>query len=271
MGQQDAGGGFLLILQALVAMESNFINPFRFCKFSWREKKRCLNCSEVEDLPINEGNILAVRAPESGHFDMNQAVTSKLQEEDERNIRCGNCGNIGVNYRTQYIGTQKVMIIKVSFIDDDGRKLNSKCIPLQNLDININGQTKKYELHYIIEHIGSNYKHGHYKSYFKKNNTWYCANDRIITRIETEDLPSQPFINIYKEAHSVSQSTDAGNVATFGSLSTEENNLPGNKHRQDKPNEENVVPCGDNCDNQLSHVCQFDNVNDCTNDDFDTV
>merc|ERR1711873_361286 len=30
-------------------------------------------------------------------------------------------------------------------------------------------------------------------------------------------------------------------------------------------------PCGDNCDNQLSHVCQFDNVNDCTNDDFDTV
>merc|ERR1711867_338439 len=28
---------------------------------------------------------------------------------------------------------------------------------------------------------------------------------------------------------------------------------------------------GDNCDNQLTHVCQFDNVNDCTNEDFDTV
>merc|ERR1712089_107523 len=64
---------------------------------------------------------------------------------------------------------------------------------------------------------------------------------------------------------------DAENVATVGPLSTEENNLPGNKHRQDKPNEKNVLACGDNCDNQLSHVCQFDNVNDCTNEDFDTV
>merc|ERR1711873_98901 len=34
---------------------------------------------------------------------------------------------------------------------------------------------------------------------------------------------------------------------------------------------QNVLACGDNCDNQLSHVCQFDNVNDCTNQDFDTV
>merc|ERR1712240_704527 len=270
----DAGEGLLLILQsiqALVSLERNFINPFRFCNFYWRETKTCLNCPEVEELAINEANILQVETPQTGHFDMNQAVRSKLQEENERNIQCGNCENIGVNYSTQYIGTQKVMIIQLNFIDDDGTKFESKCIPLQNLDININGQRKKYELHYIIEHIGPNLHSGHYKSYFKKNNTWYCANDKIITMIETEDLPSQPYINIYKEAHSVSQSTDAGNVATFGPLSTEENNLPGNKHRQDKPNEENVLPCGDNCDNQLSHVCQFDNVNDCTNDDFDTV
>ena len=40
--QQDAGEGLLLILQfieALGAMERNIINPFRFCKFYWREKK----------------------------------------------------------------------------------------------------------------------------------------------------------------------------------------------------------------------------------------
>merc|ERR1711867_113716 len=74
----------------------------------------------------------------------------------------------------------------------------------------------------------------------------------------------------YNEVSHICQK-DAENVATFGPLSTEENNLPGNKHRQDKPNEENVLACGDNCDNQLTHVCQFDNVNDCTNEDFDTV
>merc|ERR1712243_242318 len=153
------------------------------------------------------GNILQVYAPETGLFDMNQAVTSKLQDENEQNMQCENCANIGVTYRTQYISTQKVMIIQVNFIDNYGRKLKSKCIPLQNLDININGQTKKYELHYIIEHIGSNYNSGHYISYFKKNNTWYCANDTIITRIETQQLPTQPYINIYKEAHSVSLST----------------------------------------------------------------
>merc|ERR1712126_108260 len=138
--QQDAGEGLFLILQfiqALGSTEINFINPFQFCNFYWRETKRCLNCHEVEDLPINEGNILQVGAPETGLFDMNQAVTSKLQDENEQNMQCGNCANIGVTYRTQYISTKKVMIIQVNFIDNYGRKLKSKCIPLQNLDINI--------------------------------------------------------------------------------------------------------------------------------------
>merc|ERR1712240_260165 len=92
--QQDAGEGLLLILQfiqALGSMEMNFINPFRFCYFYWRETKRCLKCHEVEDLPINEGNILQVGAPEIGLFDMNQAVTSKLQDENQQNMRCQNC------------------------------------------------------------------------------------------------------------------------------------------------------------------------------------
>merc|ERR1712243_259304 len=194
--QQDAGEGFLLILQALGAMESNFINPFRFCKFSWSQKKRCLNCSEFEHSAIIEDNIVQFYAPKTGHFDMNQFVTSRLQEEDVRNSRCGNCRQFGANYSTQFIETQKVMIIQLNFMDESLTKKKSKCIPLQNLDININGQTKKYELHYIIEHIGPNLHSGHYKSYFKKNNTWYCANDKIITRIETEDLPSQPSLYI---------------------------------------------------------------------------
>merc|ERR1712115_236135 len=64
---------------------------------------------------------------------------------------------------------------------------------------------------------------------------------------------------------------DGENVATFGASFTEEKNLPENKNGEDKPNEDNVVECGDNCDNQLTHVCQFDNVIDCTNEDFDTV
>merc|ERR1711989_236574 len=48
--QQDAGEGLLLILQfiqALGSTEMNFINQFRFCYFSWRETKTCLNCHEV--------------------------------------------------------------------------------------------------------------------------------------------------------------------------------------------------------------------------------
>merc|ERR1712120_141255 len=40
---------------------------------------------------------------------------------------------------------------------------------------------------------------------------------------------------------------------------------------EDKPNEKNVLAYCDNCENQLSHVCHFDNVNDCNNQDFDTV
>merc|ERR1711872_1177818 len=167
-------------------------------------------------------------------------------------MQCGNCANIGVTYRTRYIGTQKVMIIQVSFIDDYGRKLKSKCIPLQNLDININGQTKKYELYYIIEHIGSNYKSGHYISYFKKNNTWYCANDTIITRIEKQELPSQPYINIYKEAHSVSQST-------VEPLDVQDIDLQENINKENNESyNRNVISHCDDYDKQVTHICEKD-------------
>merc|ERR1712243_131606 len=198
------------------------------------------------------GNILQVYAPETGLFDMNQAVTSKLQDENEQNMQCENCANIGVTYRTQYISTQKVMIIQVNFIDNYGRKLKSKCIPLQNLDININGQTKKYELHYIIEHISSNYNSGHYISYFKKNNTWYCANDTIITRIETQELPTQPYINIYKEAHSVS-------LSTVEPLDVQDIDLQENINKEKNESyNRNVISHCDDCDNEVTHICKKD-------------
>ena len=78
--QQDAGEGLFSILQSIKEKgitERNFIDPFGFCSFSWRENKTCLNCLEVEELAITEGNILMVQAPEMGNFDMKQAVISK--------------------------------------------------------------------------------------------------------------------------------------------------------------------------------------------------
>ena len=126
---------------------------------------------------------------------------------------------------------------------------------LQNLDINVNGETKKYELQYIIEHIGFNYNSGHYKSYFKKNNTWYCANDTIITRIETQQLPTQPYINIYKEADSVS-------LSTVEPLNVEDIDFQQdiNKEQIETYNR-NVISHCDDCDNQVPHICKIDAVN----------
>merc|ERR1711867_131353 len=256
--QQDAGEGLLLILefiQELGSTEMNFINQFTFCYFSWRQTKTCLNCHEVEELSINEGNIVQVYAPRTGFFDIKQEVTSKLQDENEQNMQCESCLNVGVRYRTQYIRTQKVMIIQLNFIDNYGSKLKSKCIPLHNLDININGQTKKYELHYIIEHIGSNYKSGHYMSYFKKNKTWYCANDRSITTIETQNLPTQPYINIYKEVDIVSLSTDdplnVEDIELQEIINNEENE---NSNR-------NVNSRCVYCEKEVSHMCKNDGEN----------
>merc|ERR1712101_58318 len=189
---------------------NEFHQPIPILLFFMETKKKCLRCNRVEEMSSHQGNIVTVYAPNSGFFDMKQAVTSKLEDATEENIECENCGNFGATFTTEYITTQKVMIIQLSFlefVDNMGIKSKSECIPLQNLDININGQTKKYELQYIIEHIGSTYNSGHYMSYFKKNNTWYCANDRSITRIETQNLPTQPYINIYKEVESVSLST----------------------------------------------------------------
>merc|ERR1711962_1243780 len=208
--QQDAGEGLIKILQYIESLglsERDFINPFRFCKFESRDKKIWVNCPKVAHFPNQQENILQFYAPEDGHFDMNQFVTSKLQEEELRLTLCEDCGCVGAKYNTELIETQKVMIIQINFFDNFLRKKPSTCIPLQNLDINVNGQTKKYELHNIIQHIGDTLQSGHYKSYFKKNNTWYCANDTEITTITTENLPNQPYINIYKEAQSVSETT----------------------------------------------------------------
>merc|ERR1712041_6928 len=191
----------------------------------------------------------------TGHFDMNQFVTSKLQEEDVRKTLCENCRHVGAKYTTELIETQKVMIIQINFMDKFLRKKKSTCIPLQNLDININGQTKKYELHYIIQHIGPNLQSGHYKSYFKKNNTWYCANDTMITRIKTENLPNQPYINIYKEAHSVSQTTVE--PLDVQDIDLQENI---NKEKNETYNR-NVISHCDDCDKQVTHICQKDAAN----------
>ena len=147
------------------------------------------------------------------------------------------------------------MIIQLSFVDfvdNMGMKSKSECIPLQNLDININGQTKKYELHYIIEHIGSNYNSGHYMSYFKKNNTWYCANDRSITRIETQNLQTQPYINIYKEVDSVS-------LSTVEPLNVEDIELQENiNNEQNEIFNRNVISRCVDCEKEVSHMCKND-------------
>ena len=65
---------------------------------------------------------------------------SIFQDGSHGDVQCGKCPNIGVNYEPQYIRTQNIMIIQLYFIDDGGTKLESKCSPVQNLDININGQ-----------------------------------------------------------------------------------------------------------------------------------
>ena len=54
-------------------------------------------------MATTEGNILMVQAPETGTFDMKQAVMSKLQDGSHGDIQCGKCQNIGVRYEQQYI------------------------------------------------------------------------------------------------------------------------------------------------------------------------
>merc|ERR1712215_125884 len=123
--QQDAGEGLIKILQyieSLGLMERDFINPFRFCKFESRDKKRCVNCPKVAYLPNQQENILQFYAPKDGHFDMNQFVTSQLHEEELRWTLCEDCGRVGAKYNTELIETQKVMIIQINFFDKFLRK-----------------------------------------------------------------------------------------------------------------------------------------------------
>merc|ERR1712240_409729 len=87
-------------------------------------------------------------------------------------------------------------------------------------------------------------------SYFKKNNTWYCVNDTIITRIETQQLPTQPYINIYKEEDSVS-------LSTVEPLDVEDIDLQ--QHINKEKNESykrNVISHCDDCDTEVTNICK---------------
>merc|ERR1712177_192147 len=92
-------------------------------------------------------------------------------------------------------------------------------------------------------------------SYFKKNNTWYRANDRSITRIETQNLPTQPYINIYKEVDIVSLSTD-------DPLNVEDIELQENiNNEENEISKKNVNSRCVDCEKEVSHMCK----NDCEN------
>ena len=55
-------------------------------------------------------------------------------------------------------------------------------------------------MQYIIKHRRPSVQSGHNVAYFKiSDDFWYEANNTIITVKQTQDLPIQPYICLYKE------------------------------------------------------------------------
>ena len=127
-------------------------------------------------------------------------------EDTECERICPKCSNIGANQKLEIIDTRQFLILQLVLFDSEGQKSTRQCTPLQNLELNVRDVHKKYQLECIIQHIGNTVETGHYVSYFKRNDIWYRASDADISIKATQELPTQPYICIYKQTDAVAPS-----------------------------------------------------------------
>ena len=134
-------------------------------------------------------------------------------EESECRRDFDNYENKNGYQKLEITHTKQFLMLQLLLFDWEGNKSTQTCIPLQNLEIIVGGVDKKYELQCIIEHQGTSVLSGHYVSYFKiSDDSWYEANDTIITPKRTQELPIQPYICIYKETAAPAQIPQIRNI-----------------------------------------------------------
>ena len=80
----------------------------------------------------------------------------------------------------------KILILCLNRFNNDNSKINTK-VDIPEL---FNFDKKSYELYGICNHYGDS-SGGHYIAFCKNNNIWYKFNDKIVTKLDTNELISE--------------------------------------------------------------------------------
>ena len=91
------------------------------------------------------------------------------------------------------------ILIHLILFNNNLQKLDNITIPQKEIQLSSSHSQNTYELHCIIEHIGPTMEQGHYVCYFLKNDKWFRASDNDIQHIGEGDLPTQPYVSVYKK------------------------------------------------------------------------
>ena len=192
--QQDAAEAIEKLLDV--------VPVFKFCMYRFFFQQTCTQCPHMSDPHHGLDRILRVPIPQNSGimFDMKSAIMDTLMGRDESDIQCPGCGHQTVSNKMTLSSVPDFFIVQLLLFDRNLRKLTNICHPLLDINISSVQSQHRYKLHCIIEHRGTTITRGHYVCYFFKNDQWHCANDRHIkSGIKADDLPSQPYISVYKK------------------------------------------------------------------------
>lgn len=115
--------------------------------------------------------------------------------DDANKLLCSNCNNyVNAIKKINIIIPPIILIISIKKYNGNNKKKNLVHFPLYNFHINqyMNTDVKYikdyyYDLIGIVNQIGD-INYGHYFSFLKQNNEWFCVNDERISKINEDDV-----------------------------------------------------------------------------------
>ena len=163
--------------------------PFSYLSSFYKIKTRCGNC--------NDGNIVREKIPifitdlkiecdtngmnkHSGKDDIECLFKNPVVFQRD----CGKCGAIEGNQMIKPESEPDFVMVNFNLFKSDMTKINVESYPFDSVEISTDQGASVYNVIGSIEHLGGNIHHGHYVSYIKLGQSWFCCNDSAITQLD---------------------------------------------------------------------------------------
>ena len=164
------------------------------------------NCGYTfrDDRSQNETGILHVPIPATCpmQFDLKDALKYVFEGDPSlrHELRCDSCHRRSIQEGQILTSAPEFLILHLVRFTSDLQKLTQECIPLQEIDIPVYGDTHvvhRYKLTCIVEHRGEEYAAGHYVTYVRLHDSWLEVDDSDLYYVNAHQLTWQPYILIY--------------------------------------------------------------------------